>query len=215
MEKIILIGGGGHCKMVISQLTKIERFEIVGIVDNHKPVGSKVFGVEIIGKDEDLEKFYSSGIKYAFISVGSVKDNSKRQELFSLAKEIGYRFPVILSPQSIVDKSVHIEEGTIIMPGCIVNVESYIGKNCIINSGAIIEHGCKIGDHCHIASGANVAGEVEIGDLAFIGAGSVVIQGIRIGKNATVGAGSVVINDIPENVIAVGNPARIVKSKYD
>lgn len=212
-KKLILIGGGGHCKVVISQLRKINSFEIVGIIDNHKPIGSKVLDVEIIGKDEDLKRFYDMGIQYALITLGSVKDNLKRQMLFDLAKKVGYKFPIIISPEALIDKNVNIDEGTVIMPGSIINVGSIIGKNCIINSGAIIEHDCKIGDHCHVAPGVHISGEVEIEDLAFIGIGSTVIQGIKIGKNATIGAGSVVIRNVPENVIAVGNPARVIKNK--
>jgi UDP-perosamine 4-acetyltransferase len=211
-KKIVLIGGGGHCKVVISILKKLENFEIVGIVDNYK-AGSLISGIKIIGSDDDLKDIYKSGIHYALITVGSTKDNTKRYKLFNMVREIGYKFSVIISPEAIVDKSVRIDEGTVIMPGSIINIGSSIGKNCIINTGAIIEHDCKIGDHCHIASGVNIAGTVNIGELSFIGIGATIIQGIKIGKNVTIGAGSVVIKDIPDNVIAVGNPAAIIRSK--
>lgn len=214
-KKIILIGGGGHCKVVISQLEKLDKFEIAGIVDNYKSVGSSVMEIEVIGKDWNLKNFYRKGIRCALITVGSVKDNSKRHKLFNIAKGIGYEFPVIISPTTMVDESVRIDEGTVIMPGCIVNIDSSIGKNCIINTGTIIEHDCKIGNHCHIAPGVNLSGGVEIGDLSFVGISSTIIQGIKIGKNVTVGAGSVVTNDIPDNAVVVGNPARIMKTKKD
>jgi UDP-perosamine 4-acetyltransferase len=211
-KKIILIGGGGHCKVVISILKKLDKFEIAGIVDNYK-AESFISGIKIIGTDDDLRGIYKSGLHYALITVGSTKDNTKRYRLFNMAKEIGYKFPVIISPEAIVNKSVRMDEGTVIMPGCIVNIESSIGKNCIINTGGIIEHNCKIGNHCHIAPGVHISGAVNIGELSFIGIGVTIIQGIKIGKNVTIGAGSVVIEDIPNNVIALGNPAKIVKYK--
>lgn len=210
---MVLVGGGGHCKVVISQLKKLTKFEIVGIVDNYKPIDSLVSGIKVIGKDVDLKNFYEKGIKYALITVGSVKDNLKRAKLFETAREIGYEFSVVISPGALVDTSCIIKEGTVIMPGSIINVDSSIGKNCIINSGAIIEHGCKIGNHCHIAPGVHLSGEVGIGDLSFIGIGSTVIQGIKIGKNVTIGAGSVVINDILDNTVVMGNPTRITKKR--
>jgi len=212
-KKIILIGGGGHCKVVISQLKKLAKFEIVGIVDNYKSIGNTVMDIKVIGEDEDLRNLYRKDVHYALITVGSIRDNTKRCKLFNMAKEVGYKFPVIISPTAMADESVKIGEGTVVMPGCVVNVDSSIGKNCIINTGAIIEHDCKIGNHCHIAPGAHLSGEVEIDDLSFIGIGSTIIQTIRIGKNVTVGAGSIVINDIQDNVAVVGNPAKIVKSK--
>ena len=212
-KRLILIGGGGHCKVIISQIKLTGDFDIVGIVDNYKPIGSRIIDVDVIGKDEDLLGFYKRGINYALVTVGSVKDNTKRELLFQLAEKIGFEFPVIISPYAIVDKDVNIECGTVIMPGSIVNIHSLIGKNCIINSGAIIEHDCKIGNHCHIAPGVHISGGVEIGDLVFVGIGSTIIQNIKIGKGAVIGAGSVVIRDVPQNVIIAGNPARIIKDE--
>ncbi len=211
-KKIVLIGGGGHCKVVISILKKLDNFEIEGIVDNYK-AGSLISGIKIIGTDNDLKDIHKSGINYALITVGSVRDNIKRYRLFNMAREIGYKFPSIISPEAIVDEIVRIDEGTVIMPGSIINIDSSIGKNCIINTGAIIEHDCKIGNHCHIAPGVHISGAVNISELSFIGIGATIIQGIKIGKNVTVGAGSVVIKDIPDNVIALGNPAKIVSNK--
>ena len=211
-KKIVLIGGGGHCKVVISILKKLDNFEIAGIVDNYKSE-SLISGIKIIGTDDDLKYIYKSGIYNALITVGSIKDNTKRYTLFNMAREIGYNFPVIISPEAVIDESVKIGEGTVIMPGSIINIDSSIGKNCIINTGAIIEHDCKIGNHCHIAPVAHISGSVKISELNFTGIGATIIQGITIGKNVTIGAGSVVIKDIPDNVITVGNPAKIIKSK--
>jgi len=211
-KKIVLIGGGGHCKVVISILKKLDNFEIVGIVDNYKE-DSSISGIKITGTDNDLKDIYKNGTQYALITVGSVKDNTKRYKLFNMAKEIDFKFPVIISHEAVVDESVKIEEGSVIMPGSIINIDSFIGKNCIINTGSIIEHDCKIGNHCHLSPGVHISGAVNIGELSFIGIGATIIQGIKIGKNVTIGAGSVAIKDIPDNVIAVGNPAKIIKSK--
>jgi len=211
-KKIVLIGGGGHCKVVVSILNKLDEFEIAGVVDNYK-LESFINGIRIIGSDDDLKDIYKSGIHNALITVGSTKENAKRYRLFNMAREIGYKFPVIISPEAIVDKSVKIDEGTVVMPGSIINIDSSIGKNCIINTGAIIEHDCKIGNHCHITPGVHISGAVNIDELSFIGIGATIIQGIKIGKNVTIGAGSVVIKDISNDVIAIGNPAKIIKSK--
>jgi len=206
-KKIILIGGGEHCKVVISQVEKLSGFEIVGLIDNNKPKGRFVRGVKVVGTNGDLKSFHKERINYALITIGSVKDNIKRLELFNMVKEIGFKFPVVISPDAIVDKSVEIGNGTIIMPGCVINADVSIGKNCIINTGAIVEHDCKIGNHCHIAPGVHLSGGIKIGNLSLIGIGSTIIQGIRVGKNVTVGAGSVVTKNIQDNVTVVGNPA--------
>ena len=211
-KNIVLIGGGGHCKVVISILKKLDNFEIAGIVDNYK-AETLISGIKIIGTDDDLRDIYKSVVHNALITVGSIKDNTKRYRLFNMARKIGYKFPVIISPEAIINESVKTGEGTVIMPGSIINIDSSIGKNCIINTGAIIEHDCKIGNHCHIAPGAHISGAVNIGELSFIGIGATIIQGIKIGKNVTIGATSLIIKDIPDNVIAVGNPAKIISNK--
>ena len=84
------------------------------------------------------------------------------------------------------------------------------GVNTIINSGAIVEHDCQIGAHAHIAPRATLCGNVVVGDHTFIGAGATIIEGVTIGSNVTVGAGSVVLRDIPNNVISVGIPSKII-----
>ncbi|MBA7527053.1 putative acetyltransferase EpsM [subsurface metagenome] len=213
MDKIILIGGGGHCKVILSQLKQLNEYSVVGIIDNTQPIKSSINGVRVIGNDNDLEELYKKGIGYAFIAVGSVKDNSKRRKLFDKTKKIGYKFPVLISRNSIIDNSVEIGKGTIVMPGAVINVSARIGDNCIINTGAIIEHDCKIGSHVHIAPGVSISGDVEIGEQSFVGIGSVIIQGIIIGKNVTIGAGSVVIKDVPDNFTVVGNPVKEIGIK--
>jgi len=212
-KKIILIGGGGNCKVVISILEKIDQFEIAGIIDHKDKVGNFIDHIRIIGSDDDLSKIYKSGIDYGLVTVGSIKDNLKRYQLFNMLKAIGFKFPRVISPESIMDKHTKIGEGSIVMPGCIINIDSSIGVNCIINTGATVEHDCSIGDHCHIAPGVNISGGVSVADLSFIGTGATIIQGIQIGKNATIGAGSVIIKNISDNVIAVGNPAKVIKIK--
>jgi len=211
-KKIVLIGGGGYCKVVISILKKLDNFEIAGIVDNYK-AETLINGIKIIGTDDDLRDIYKSGVCWVLITVGSTKDNIKRCKLFNLAKKIGYKFPIIISPKAVVDEKVKIGKGTVIRPGCIIDVDSYIGKNCIVSTNATVGHDCIIDDHCHIAPGVHFSGFVEVGKLSFIGVAATIIQGIKIGKNVTIGAGSVVIKDIPDNVVAVGNPAKIIKNK--
>ena len=105
-----------------------------------------ISGIKIIGTDDDLRDIYKSGIDNALITVGSMRDNTKRYELFKMVKKFGFIFPIIISQEAIIDESIKIGEGTIIMPGSIINIDSSIGKNCIINTGSIIEHDCKIGN---------------------------------------------------------------------
>ena len=207
-EKIVLVGGGGHCKVVISVLKRLNTFDIVGISDIPERLGKEILGVPIKFTDDDLERLFRDGVKYAFITVGSVGNPRKRVELFNMIKEIGFEVPVIISQHALVSEDVVIGEGTIIMPGAIVNPGAKIGKNAIINTGAIIEHDVLVCDHTHIAPGVVLSGGVKVGCCSHIGTGASVIQEIEIGKNVIIGAGAVVTKNIPDGVIAKGVPAR-------
>lgn len=207
-EKIVLVGGGGHCKVVISIIKELDRFDIVGISDIADKLGKEILGVPMKFTDDDLKDLVDKGVGYAFITLGSVGDPKKRIELFNKVKEIGFRIPTIVSTHAKVAEDVVIGEGTVIMPGAIVNPGVKIGRNAIINTGAIIEHDVFIGDHVHIAPGAILSGGVKVGCCSHVGTGASVIQEIEIGENAIVGAGAVVVKNIPNGVIAKGVPAR-------
>jgi len=209
---IVLVGGGGHCKVLISILKKLDTFNITGISDLKENLGKEVLGIETRYTDDQLEELHDKGIKYAFVTLGSVSNPDNRIRLFEMLKQIGFEIPVIISKDAIVDESVETEEGTVIMPGAIINPGTKIGKNCIINTGAIIDHDCMIGDHVHIAPGGTLSGSVKIGTGSHIGTGASVIQGIEIGSRVIVGAGSVVVNTIQDNKKVMGVPARNISS---
>ncbi len=114
-----------------------------------------MLGIETRYTDDELKELHDKGIKYAFVSLGSLGNPGNRIRLFEMLIEIGFEIPVIISIDAVVDQSAEICEGTVIMPGAIINPGTNIGKNCIINTGAIIDHDCTTGDHVH-STGCNV-----------------------------------------------------------
>lgn len=210
-KKLILVGGGGHAKVVIDAVDQA-KYEIVGILDkDNSHLHERINNIEIIGIDSQSEEFLSLGIKYAFVAIGHIGNPRIRNMLFSQLQDKGFEFINIVHRNAILSDSVRMGKGNLIMAGSILNAESCIGSNNIINTGAILEHEVVVKNGVHIAPGTVLAGGSKINDNVFIGAGSTVIQGVSIGKNSIIGAGSVVIHDIPENVVAVGNPVRIIK----
>ncbi len=210
-KKIILIGSGGHSKVVMETIICSKNFDIVGIVDPQKAKGEKILGISIIGRDSDLQSYFKRGIKNCFITVGSVGNPKARIRLYDLALRIGFSFPNIIHPSAIVSKFVSLGEGNYIAPGVIINADAQIGNNCIINTQAVIEHDCIVGDFVHIAPGAKIGGGVNIGKFSHIGIGSCVLQCLHIGSNTIIGAGSVVLKDVVDNVVAYGNPCKMVR----
>ena len=168
MNKIILVGGGGHCKSVIDVIEQEAQFEIAGIIDKPEFLGSKILGYTVIGNDFDL-KSLAKKYNNALITVGQLKSALLRIELYDLVIKAGFSLPSIISPSAYISKHSKIGNGTVVMGNVIVNANTSIGDNCIINSKALIEHDCLISDHCHISTNAIINGGVKIGHSCFIG----------------------------------------------
>ena len=191
MNKIILIGGGGHCKSVIDVIEQEARFEIAGIIDKPELLGSKILGYSVIGNDFDLESL-AKKYKNALITVGQIKSVLVRVKLYDLVINTGFILPSIISPSAYISKHSKIGNGTVVMGNAIVNANSSVGDNCIINSKALVEHDCKISDHCHISTNATINGGVKIGSKSFIGSNVTTKNNIIINENSFIKAGTLV-----------------------
>jgi sugar O-acyltransferase (sialic acid O-acetyltransferase NeuD family) len=190
-QKIILIGGGGHCKSCIDVIEQEGVYCIVGIVDLPEKKGGKILGYEIFANDDDIPELAKTYENF-FITMGHLGSPQRRIELFTLLNKLNKKLPVIVSPNAYLSQHAEVDEGTIVMHQTVINAGSKIGKNCIINNKSLIEHDAKIGDHCHISTGAIVNGGVKIGQSTFYGSGSTSKQYISIPENSFIKANSIV-----------------------
>jgi len=188
-EKIVLIGGGGHCHSVIDVIEQENKYEIIGIIDTKENIGKKVLNYEIIACDDDLETIFQT-CKNALITVGQIESNKIRIKIYNNLKQIGFNLPTIISPLAYVSKHSFIDEGTIIMHQSLINANVKIGKNCIINTKALIEHDCVIGDNCHISTASVINGGVTVKENSFFGSNATSKQSIEI--DGFIKAGSLV-----------------------
>lgn len=212
MKKIVLIGGGGHSKVIIDIINSTKEYEIVGLTEKNSDVKS-ILDIPILGDDSILEELFNKGIEYAFISIGISEGRKLRNILYNKVKKIGYKCPTLIHKQAIISSYSEIREGTCVMAGAIINPNTTIGINSVINTGVIIEHDCFIGNNIFVSPGSILAGGITVKDNSFIGMGSKILEGRIIGSNVTIGAGAVVTNDIPDNSVAVGVPAKVIKVK--
>jgi len=208
MDKLIIIGYGGHAKSVIDSVKSTNQYEIVGYTDLEDRNSPEI---AYLGKDDELGTLHESGINHAFLGLGYMGKSLVRNKLYKQCKEIGFRFPVIADDSATIANNVQIGEGTYIGKRAVINSYTKIGRTCIINTGAIIEHENVIGDFTHVAVGATLCGNVCIASNCLIGANSTIIQGLSIGNNVIVGAGAVVTSDISDNNTVIGVPAKIVR----
>ena len=205
INKIVLLGGGGHCKACIDVI-ETTNFTIEGIVDKKINVG-KVLNYEIIGNDNDLEELVRKNYLF-LVTVGQIKFPSLRIKLFEKIKQADGRLAIVIASTAIISNSSVIGEGTIVMHQTLVNSDAKIGSNCIINNKSLVEHDYSIGDHTHISTAAIINGNCVIGKRVFIGSNAVVAHGVHIADDVVIGSGSVVIKNILRKGVYAGNPAR-------
>jgi UDP-perosamine 4-acetyltransferase len=210
--KCIVIGGGGHAKVVIEALRSQGRYLPVAVTEKRSSSGS-VLGVPVIGGDEILVDLKRKGVSRFIVGVGGVPDNRPRTRLFAYGIEVGLKAVTVVHPSSIIAKSSPCGDGTVVLALAVVGPDAQIGRNCIVNTASIVEHDCRLSDHVHLCPGAQLSGGAEIGEGAFIGAGAVVKEGIRIGAWAVVGAGAVVLRDVSEGDRVGGVPARSLDNR--
>ncbi len=208
MEKIVVIGYGGHAKSVIDSLKAIGEYDIVGYTDIEDKHAEDI---QYLGKDDSLPILFKNGVHKAVFGLGFMGRSELRNNLYEYVKSIHFDLPVIIDPSAVVSEKTEIGEGTFIGKRAVVNADAIIGKMCIINTGSIVEHENRIGDYTHLAVGSVLCGRVCIGSQCLIGANSTIIQEVKIGNCTIVGAGTVVTRNIGENEIIFGNPAKKIK----
>lgn len=208
-KKIVLVGGGGHSRVVLHTLQRSKIYQIVGFVDKNLMRGTSVNGFQVLGDDEALEDVYARGCHQAFIAIGSVGDVGSRRRIFERLKALDFSLPSLVDSDAVVADSAQIAAGTYVAAGVVIQPGSRIGQNAIINTGAVVDHDCFLGDFVHLAPGSTLSGGVKVGEGTHIGTGSSVIEGVSIGRETIIGAGSVVVQDIPDFCKAFGNPCRV------
>lgn len=209
-KKLILIGGGGHCKSVI-EVAESVGYSIIGILDRPEEVGKKVLGHEIIGVDDDIP-LYVDQAEFV-ITIGFIKSPTLRIKLYEKVLQAGGKLATLIASTAYVSKYAQIGQGTVIMHKAFVNAGVIIGNNVIINTFANIEHDAHIGNQCHISTGTMVNGDCQIGDNCFIGSQSVLANAISICSDVIIGAGSLIRKSIHQAGLYSGNPA-LLKIKY-
>jgi len=210
----VILGGGGHTKVIIDTLIMSGQPKPYGIIDKDiKKHNTLLFGIPVLGSDEILPDLCKKGVVSFIIGVGSTFDNKVRINLFELGLQNGLNPLTIIHPTSVCSQFSQIGKGCQILPLSIVNAGAKLGINVIVNSAVVVEHDCVIGNHVHIATGTTLCSTVSVKSGVFIGAGTVIKQCCKIGKNATIGAGSVVRENIPANTIYAGVPAKFIRGK--
>lgn len=199
--RLIIIGAGGHGKVIADNALKNGYTDICFVDDN---ATNDCMGFPVIGITADIRDFDDGNTNF-IIGVGN---NETRKRI---AEQYDVNWIALIHPSAQIGKDVSIGKGSVVMAGAVINTSARIGNHCIINTGAIVEHDNRIDDFVHISPRAALAGSVHIGERTHIGIGSAVSNNIEICDQCIIGAGAVVVKDISNRGTYVGVPVRKIK----
>lgn len=213
MARLLILGAGGHGKVVADCALATGKFTELAFLDDRHPGLSTHFGCPVVGP---LSAVYEAKSNYDAIALG-LGDNRLRRRWCNELADAGFPLPPIVHPASWTSPSAALGAGTVVFAGAVVNCDARIGEAVIVNTGATVDHDCMLAAGVHLSPGVHLAGDVQIGVDSWMGIGSVAIQGCRIGRDVWIGAGAAVLGDLPDHVVAVGTPARVIKQRepYD
>jgi sugar O-acyltransferase (sialic acid O-acetyltransferase NeuD family) len=197
-QKLILIGGGGHCRSCIDVIEEEGKYRICGIVDVPEKRNKNAIGYDVVASDHELDELVKEYSNFS-ITIGQIGKPEKRMFLYNQLKQYGAKLPIVVSPRAYVSKHAKVGEGSFVMHNAVVNAAAIIGKNCIINTGALIEHDVIVEDHCHISPGVVLNGGVKIRKESFIGSNTVLRERVEIGAQSVVSCGLRIMHSIPDN----------------
>jgi len=206
---VIIVGAGGHGRVVADLLlagAAASGIVPIGFVDDRAAGAMMVLGLPVLGTPDHLPGLHHDAI------VVAIGDNATRETRSLQLEREGERIISARHPFSSVGHGVEIGHGTMTSPGAVITPGVRIGRGVIVNTNATIDHDSTVGDFAHVSSGATVGAGVSIGARTLIGLGATVLSGCRIGADTIVGAGAVVVEDLPDHVVAVGVPARVVRA---
>jgi sugar O-acyltransferase (sialic acid O-acetyltransferase NeuD family) len=204
-EKLLIVGAGGHGKVVCDIARLLGQWKSISFLDDDKTKNNST-GMDIIGGFDEVQKYI--GTHDIIIAFGN---NAKRKEYFNIAEKLGASIPSLIHPKTTLAENVIIGAGTVIVAGVIINTHSKIGKGCIINTASSVGHDNKIDDFVHIASGSTLAGTVHVKTGSWLGLACIISNNISITNDCVIAAGAVVVSNITQKGTYAGVPAKKIK----
>jgi len=211
MASLLLLGAGGHARVVAETALATGRFSSVAFLDDRCTGAGRLptlLGWPVIGPfAKAFEPQFSKQFPAALVAIGN---SPVRLHWLQRLAAAGYELPVLVHPTAWLSPSAQIGAGSVVFAQAAIQAKALIGSGTILNTGCSVDHDIHLGDGVHICPGAHLAGEVKVSHRSWIGIGASVIQQIRIGADVTVGAGAAVVSDLPDGVTAVGVPAKVL-----
>lgn len=209
-ERVVILGAGGHGRVVLDILLAQQRYTVAGFLDNNRDLlGRRIDGIPVIGTIEAAaEVCERHNAASVIVAIG---DNGARRGIARQLEQAGLRLLSAIHPTAAVARNATIGRNVVIAAGVVVCAHCQVGDSVILNTGCIVDHQTMIGEGSHICPGVRIAGRVVVEPGTFVGIGATIVPRVTVGCEAVVGAGSVVLEDVPPMATVVGVPAKPIR----
>jgi len=207
MRKLIIIGSGGHGRVIADCAQQIGNYSQIDFLDDCYLDRQDNNQWSVIG----LVKDFTQHIEHADFIV-AYSDGSLRKQVMDQLLHANATLVTLVHPSAVVSPNSIIGKGVVIFANAVINIGAKISDGCIINTGSTVDHDCIV-KHCvHISPGVSIGGGVRIAPFCWLGIGSTVIDSITLADNTQLGAGAVVTQSTQANSLYVGVPAKRIRS---
>lgn len=212
LPRIAILGASGH-GMVVLEAALAQGYDVAGFIDSFKPVGLEILGHQVLGHPDQLpalmrEHRFTGGIL-------AVSNNLTRSIVAARVQRVApdFQFVKVIHPRAWVSPSATVGAGTLVLTGAIVHATCVLGEHTIVNTKVSLDHESELGAFASLLPGVTTGGAVRVGEFSCVCAGTTLSHQVKIGRHTVVGAGSLVLKDLPDEVLAFGSPARVVRPR--
>lgn len=207
MRKAVVLGTGGHCRVILSILAAGRRHDVMAIIELGSPrPEEKIMGALIQSNLDILPALCGRDDVDVFLAIGN---NDMRKHWWEKVKTLGLSMPNLISPHALIDDSATLGESNVICARAFVGPEAELGNNNLINTAAIVEHEVSVGHHCHLAPSVTIAGRSRLDNSCFVGAGATIMDGVSIASRTVLGVGATLIRSVNQpGGVYIGIPAK-------
>lgn len=212
MEKLLIIGTGGHAKSALDCISLTKKYEVVGLIDDFIPFGEERHGIPVVGCVDDVALMVKESETPLKVHI-AIGDNQARKKIFIRIGLDGELYANVIHPTAYISNiDVFIGSGVFIGAFAFINAGSSVSTFALINSHASVDHDCCIGYFSSLAPAATLAGTVNVGALTQLSMGVNVGPKVKIGSNCIIGGGSFVKNNVPDNTYGFGVPFKAIRN---
>lgn len=210
---LVIYGAGGHAHSLIDLIESSSAYNVAGLIDNSRAKGSKAFGIDVLGTDENIVPVWRELDCHFFVAIG---DNYQRQRVTEKIKSDipSVQFATLVHTNAYVSPRAALGMGVAVMSGASINAGCKVDEGVVINSHSTLDHDCAVEAFASLAPGVVVGGNVILGSRSFLGIGSKIAHKVSIANDVCVGAGSTVVKSCEqETSLYYGSPAKFIRSR--